>query len=313
MDLKINPINNFNKTLIMLILHMIEYRWLEALGAVIEAQGFEKATEILHITQSAVTQRIRQLEESVGQVLIVRTQPPTLTEAGLHLLEHYKKVQLLEQEYLQQSQSELGASKPTLSVAVNSDSLATWFSSVVKTYLAEDRGFLYIRCADQEVTHTLMTSGEVMGCISSRKEPFRGCKTDFLGNMEYKFVATRQFANRYFPTGVDKESFGSAPKMNFNRDDRLFNNWAEPLLGNVDAYKNSHFIPSSEQFPLLIREGKVCGMLPADQFEEYKESYNLVDLSMGKPVYVPLYWHRWNIQSEELQELTALILKEANF
>ena len=295
----------------VLIFGMLEYRNLEALAAVIEEQGFEKAGEVLHITQSAVTQRIRQLEELSGQVLVLRTQPPTVTEAGRVMLEHFKKVRVLEQEFLQHSILANTNQKPVLTLAVNADSLATWFSSVAGLYFSQYRGYLDIRCTDQDVTHILMTSAQVMGCISSMKNPFRGCKSDYLGNMEYRFISTRQFAQTYFAQGIDGTSFSHAPKLNYNRDDQLLSRWASQFFENAHSFQNSHFIPSSEQFPLLIQQGSVCGMLPNHQYLQYKGLYDLVDLSMERPVSLPLYWHRWNIPSEELDVLTEIIKKEA--
>ncbi|MGH0053899.1 MAG: LysR family transcriptional regulator ArgP [Sphaerochaetaceae bacterium] len=290
---------------------MFEYRNLETLAAVIEEKGFEKAGEVLHISQSAVTQRIRQLEEFSGQVLVLRTQPPTVTDAGNTILEHFRKVLILEQEVLQHARSANTDQKPVLTLAVNADSLATWFSSVASLYFAQSRGYLDIRCTDQDVTHTLMTSGQVMGCISSIKNPFRGCKTDYLGKMEYRFIATRQFAQIHFSQGIDDTTFAHAPKLNYNKDDQLLSRWASQFFKNAHSFQNSHFIPSSEQFPLLIQQGAVCGMLPEHQYLQYKDHYDLVDLSMGRSIATPLYWHRWNIPSEELSILTNIITKEA--
>ena len=290
---------------------MLEYRNLEALAAVIEHQGFEKAGQHLHITQSAVTQRIRQLEELTGQILLIRSQPPQTTPAGRLLLEHFKKVHVLEQEFSTHSGLLNTSQKPEISLAVNADSLATWFPKVASRYFAQYDGYLTIQTADQAVTHKLMTEGRVMGCISSLPTPFRGCKRDFLGNMVYCFTATSSFAQRWFPNGVDAASFEQAPKLNFNRDDQLLAQWASQFFTLENWFQNSHFIPSSEQFPLLIREGNVCGMLPQEQYEAYKNAYDLIDLSGGNPIATPLYWHRWSIASTELDTLTQLITEAA--
>ncbi len=286
---------------------MIDYRNLEALAAVVDERGFERAGNRLHITQSAVTQRIRQLEDLTGQILLIRSQPPSVTEAGKELLEHFRKVQVLEQEFSERTGIIETHQKPRISLAVNADSLNTWFSHVVSEYFSLHSGFLDIRSADQDMTHHLMVAGEVMGCISSISTPFRGCKRDFIGNMSYRFVSTRAFAERYFPEPMDATSFQAAPKLNFNRDDQLLSQWASQFFPSPDSFHNSHLIPSSDQFPILIREGEVCGMLTESQFEASREEYDLIDLSMGKAVSAPLYWHRWSIQSAELEQLSTII------
>ncbi len=291
---------------------MIDYRNLEALAAVVDEKGFERAGNALHITQSAVTQRIRQLEDFTGQILLIRSQPPAPTEAGRELLEHFRKVQVLEQEFSERTGMIETHQNPHISLAVNADSLATWFSDVLSRYYAFHSGFLDMKSADQDVTHTLMVSGEVMGCISTVSTPFRGCRSTFIGNMTYRFVSTRSFAERYFPQEMDEASFQEAPKLSFNKDDGLLSQWASRFFPRADSFHNSHLVPSSDQFPILIRQGEVCGMLPDFQFEAYKEPYELVDLSKGYPVSTPLYWHRWSIQSSELDLLTAIIQEVAD-
>ncbi len=150
-----------------------------------------------------------------------------------------------------------------------------------------------------------------MGCISTRETAFRGCRRIFLGNMVYRIVCTESFASRYFPLGLNEESFNAAPKLNFNRDDLLMAKSVEKLLPGAHPFQNSHFVPSSEQFPILIRQGAVCGILPDEQFREFRKDYRLVDLSEDTPVLTPLYWHRWSIPSEELDLLTEIIREEA--
>ena len=75
-----------------------DYRTLQALDAVIRERGFERAAQKLCITQSAVSQRIKQLENMFGQPLLVRTVPPRPTEQGQKLLALLRQVELLEDE-----------------------------------------------------------------------------------------------------------------------------------------------------------------------------------------------------------------------
>ena len=290
---------------------MLDYNNIAALDAVVREGGFEKAGRVLHISQSAVTQRIRQLEELSGQVLLVRSQPPAVTDPGRRLLEHFKKVRLLEMELEKNIETIEDVEKPVISLAVNSDSLATWFSSVIRAYMAEDRGFLHIRTADQDVTHRLLSEGDVMGCITASPSPVRGCRILPLGKMIYRFVCTRDFADRYFPDGVNRIAFQKAPKLNFNKDDCLLSKWVESHFPGTDLSHPCYYVPSSEQFPRLILSGSVCGMITNDQFREFGDSENLVDLSMGTPVETPLYWQRWALESQEMDLLGEVIHKEA--
>jgi DNA-binding transcriptional LysR family regulator len=73
----------------------IENNELRIFQAVIEANGFNKAAERLHISQSAVSQSISNLESKLDLPLIKRGKSLALTRAGKRLLEHivffYKK------------------------------------------------------------------------------------------------------------------------------------------------------------------------------------------------------------------------------
>ncbi len=288
----------------------MDYNQLAALTAVVEEEGFERAGESLHITQSAVTQRIRQLEENSGRILLMRSQPPRPTEEGRKLIEHFRKIRLLENE-LEDGLSEEGMVKPLIPLAVNADSLATWFSPVLSAYLRRNRGRVEIRVADQDLTHDLLSRGEVMGCISASSAPVRACRCEALGAMTYRLAGSRSYRERYFPEGISAGALARAPRIDFNRDDGLLEAWFRSCFPELKPPGDTHYVPSSEQFPVLIGTGEVCGMIPEDQFIQYRESYDLVDLSENSPVRIPLFWQRWTIESEELEELGRLIRKEA--
>ena len=50
----------------------LDYKWIEALDAVVKQRSFERAAEQLYISQSAVSQRIKQLEKWLAQPALVR-------------------------------------------------------------------------------------------------------------------------------------------------------------------------------------------------------------------------------------------------
>src|SRR3954462_2736261 len=104
---------------------------LEALAAIVEEGGFERAAERLSIPQSAVSQRLRALEAQVGTVLIVRTRPLRPTAAGQLLLKHTKQLRLLradvERDLRELAPSSTGGGREErISLAINADSIATW-------------------------------------------------------------------------------------------------------------------------------------------------------------------------------------------
>ena len=54
---------------------MLDYASLFALSTVVREGSFERAARALNVTPSAISQRIRLLEERVGCALVVRAQP----------------------------------------------------------------------------------------------------------------------------------------------------------------------------------------------------------------------------------------------
>ena len=73
---------------------MLDYALLSALAAVVRTGSFERAAQQLHVTASAVSQRVKLLEERMGVVLVARGSPCTATLAGLRLCQHAEQVAL---------------------------------------------------------------------------------------------------------------------------------------------------------------------------------------------------------------------------
>ncbi|NVZ78908.1 LysR family transcriptional regulator, partial [Pseudomonas gingeri] len=73
---------------------MFDYKLLSALAAVVEQAGFERAAQVLGLSQSAISQRIKLLEARVGQPVLVRATPPSPPQIGRRRL---KKVQHVRQ------------------------------------------------------------------------------------------------------------------------------------------------------------------------------------------------------------------------
>ncbi|MGL5667150.1 MAG: LysR family transcriptional regulator ArgP, partial [Shewanella sp.] len=209
---------------------MLEYANLKALAVVVSEGGFERAAKVLHITQSAVSQRVRQLEERVGQSLLIRSTPVVATPTGKRLLRHYSQVQLLESEL----RAELDADDPnhptTVRIAVNADSLATWFLPALADMFSRHAWLLELIVDDESYTHHLLKNGEAVGCVTTTANPMAGCSSEFLGTMEYMCVATPAFAARYFEwvensddvgTQITQAQLAKAPAVVFSTKDKM--------------------------------------------------------------------------------------------
>ena len=290
---------------------MFDYKLIEALAMVAQEGGFDKAASALYITQSAVSQRVKLLEELTGQVLIARTTPPQATTAGRKLLKHYLKVKRLEDDLM--GEMDLPGEKGFTSIAIgiNADSLAFWLLEAIHTFLLEERILLDIRVNDQEQTHRLLKDGEVMGCISTQEQPMQGCRIEYFGRMNYLMMAAPEFAARWFPNGLTIEDVRRAPALIFDRQDELHHKLLNQALEEVPASIPTHYVPSVEKFADFIASGLAYGMLPDQQRIPLLKTGQIIDLSPDIHVSVKLYWHCWNLKSDLLEKLTQHLIHKA--
>ena len=285
---------------------MLDYKLIEALAMVAQGGGFDKAATALHITQSAVSQRVKLLEEQMGQILVARTAPPRLTSAGRNLLKHYLQVKRLEDDLFGEMAQQVGYTP--IAVALNADSLATWFLDAIQSFVVKDGVLLDIRVDDQEQTHQLLKDGAVVGCISTKEQALQGCRIDYLGQMNYHLFASPEFAKKWFPAGLTLADVCRAPGIIFNRQDQLHIKLFQLALGQVPDSIPAHYVPSAEKFVDFIALGLGYGMLPRQQSQPFTGNGRLVDLAPEHTIPVKLYWHCWNLNSKLLVKFTRQLI-----
>src|SRR5574343_350752 len=187
---------------------MLDYASLAALAAVVREGSFERAARALHVTPSAISQRVRLLEERVGCALVVRGQPCQATDTGRRLCQHVDRVRLLEHE-LQAGLPTLdpaGEARVRLPVAVNADSLATWFAPAVAAFAASAPVLLDVAVDDEGHTAEWLRGGAVLAAVTASARPVAGCNHRPLGAMRYLAAASPAFMHQHFADGVDAAS-----------------------------------------------------------------------------------------------------------
>jgi LysR family transcriptional regulator (chromosome initiation inhibitor) len=290
---------------------MLDYKLIEAMAMVVREGGFDKAADALHITQSAVSQRVKLLEKQTGQILIARTTPPRTTSAGRKLLKHYLKVKRLEDDLTGEMDKPVDRCFTSIAVGLNADSLATWFPDAIGSFLLKEHVLLDIRVDDQDHTHRLLKDGDVMGCISTQDQSLQGCRIDFLGQMTYCMFATPEFAKQWFPNGLTITDASRAPAILYNRKDELHCKLFQQALGRAPDSIPINYVPSSEKFLDFISMGIGYGMMPLQQGEFFIKNGRLIVLAPDYNVPVKLYWHCWNLRSQILERLTQRLIKGA--
>ena len=287
---------------------MLDYKLVEAFAAVVSEGGFEKASRALHVTQGAVSQRVKLLEEQAGCVLLVRSSPPRPTSAGREMLKHYRLVKRLEGD-LGSGLGQGNEGFTSLPVGINADSLATWFFPAVDDYLNTEPILLDLCVDDQAETLRLLRDGEVLGCVSDRAAPMQGCRVEYLGDMDYRMYCSPSYKNQWFHDGVTMEAVEQAPILIFNRKDVMHGDLLAAKLGIRPQRYEAFYLPSSEKFGPTIASGRVCGMLPDQQAAEFVQRGELIDLFPGCIYTVRLHWHCWNLDSGRLTEFTDALVR----
>lgn len=290
---------------------MLDYKLLAALAAVVEQAGFERAAQVLGLSQSAVSQRIKLLEARVGQPVLVRAVPPAPTEIGRRLLNHVQQVRLLERDIQAQVPAlDEGGLPERLRIALNADSLATWWAGAVGAFCTEQRLLLDLVVEDQEVGLKRMRAGEVAACVCASERPVAGARAVLLGAMRYRAMASPAFIARHFPGGVTAQALAHAPAIVFGPDDLLQHRYLSGL--GVEGGFAHHLCPSSEGFIRLAQAGFGWGLIPELQVLGETARGELVELISARPIDVPLYWHHWRNGGELLNQLTRHLTQAAS-
>ncbi len=289
---------------------MLDYRLVEALAAVIEERGFARAAQRLCITQSAVSQRIKQLEDAIGRVLIIRETPPKATPAGERLLRHYRQVEGLEQEAI----GDLGMSKQGgfrhLPIAVNADCLSVWLLDAMAPFLREASITLEIFVDDQDSNLRFLRSGTVAGCVSSQRMAIQGFTSTRIGSVRYLLTASPGFRKTWFPAGFDRASASRAPVIHFNRDDQLQYRSLSKVFGKPQVSPPAHYIPSTEKFIEAVVLGLGYAMIPEVQALSEIKKGSLVEIDDRARLDTALYWYRWSHSSDLLQEFSKVLISK---
>lgn len=270
--------------------------------AVVDAGTFDAAATVLHVTPSAVSQRIKALEQRTGRVLLVRVRPVRLTPSGEVLVRYGRQLLALDQD--------LGAALGEdavvrVPIAVNADSLATWFLPALQRVSPDLRISFDLHREDQDHTTALLRQGLVMAAVTSSREPVAGCSVRKLGSIRYAAMATQSFVDHH-ADGPTKSWLPGAPVVVFDRNDDLQDRFVRALTRGRGASEHRHHVPSSEVYVRAIVAGLGWGMVPLQQLQE-----GLVDLAPGRTVDIPLYWQQWKLDSPALTAVAGAVAQEA--
>lgn len=293
---------------------MLDEALLAAVAAVAREGSFERAARVLHITPSAVSQRVKLLEERLGAVLIVRGQPCTATEIGARICRHAELVSVMVAE-LRRELPMLPKDSPdtphaSLRIAVNADSLSTWFIQAMADFGREHSALLNLTLADEDHTAEWLRRGYVLGAVTSVGRAVQGCRIRRLGALRYVATASPPFMRRWFPSGISADALARAPSLLFDSNDRLQELWARRVVRR-DVALPVHRIPSTQGFIDAALAGVGWGMNPLSLVRPHLKAGALVELAPDTSVDVPLFWQATRLKVPVLEDLTRSVIRAA--
>ncbi|MFF4029395.1 LysR family transcriptional regulator ArgP [Streptomyces sviceus] len=279
--------------------------------AVVDEGTFDAAAAALHVTPSAVSQRVKALEQRTGRVLLVRTKPVRPTESGDVVVRFARQLARLERDAL----AELGlpgeGEVTRVSVAVNADSLATWFLGALTRVPERERLCFELRREDETRTAQLLREGLVMAAVTSSPEAVAGCSVRALGRMRYLAAAGPEFVGRCLEGGSLRDRLADAPVVTFDRSDDIQDGFLR-RLGLDGASPVRHAVPASEGFVEAVVLGLGWGMVPEIQAGTLLREGRLISLAPDRPVDVPLYWQQWKLDSPALAAVAEAVAAAAS-
>jgi LysR family transcriptional regulator, chromosome initiation inhibitor len=283
----------------------IDLDQLQALTAAVAEGSLDGAARQLHVTPSAISQRIKALETSVGRVLLLRSRPVRPTASGQTLLRAARQIDAVTADVAHELGEEGQDQLPTIALAVNGDSLGTWFLPALSTVdppLAFD-----LRRADETRTAELLRDGSVIAAVTASAEPLPGCVVQPLGRMRYRPRASAAYAARWFPEGVTAAALSRAPVIVFDRTDQLQNRYLQRRSRRrLDPPR--HYIPGSSSFTHAVRLGLGWGLVSDLQADTVPE---LIDLDPQGTIDVHLFWQQWRLRSAALERVADAVNAQA--
>jgi LysR family transcriptional regulator, chromosome initiation inhibitor len=285
---------------------------LAAFAAVLEEGSFDAAARRLSVTPSAISQRIKALEDRLGHVLVVRQAPCRPTPAGEQLRRRLQPMQALEAEALAEflPEKDATASMQTIAIAINDDSLETWFVAALAR-LHQRHGYLFdVRVDDQDHTLELLRTGAVLGAVTAEATPLQGCNVHALGAMRYQAICSPDFAARYFADGVDAAALARAPMMVFNRKDALQWRFVRRIT-RARLAPPMHYLPTAAGSIEAAARGLGWCLMAESLAAPALQAKKIVVFDPTRWLDIPLYWQHAAVRSSTLQQISQALREAA--
>lgn len=291
-------------------LKMLDKIKCEAFSAVVETGSFEKAGRKLCISQSAISQRIRLLEERLGKILIVRERPCKPTPFGAELYAYLQRASILENSFLKNI-TDKNTKFRRLPIAASIGTFESLLFPILAKYCLFESLTIDIKIDTLSNTVDLLKKGEVQACVTSEPEMISGCSSVHLGNMVYCIVASESFIEKWFKNGINRESLRNAPSVLFNENEKIHFDFLETHFGLTKNMIPFHIIPSSDSYIAGLSYDLGYGLIPKCKLSQKVWDLGIKEISSEYRISIPLYWHQLSFISSSVLIMNNILINHS--
>jgi DNA-binding transcriptional LysR family regulator len=278
---------------------------LEAFIAISKYQSVHKAAESLFITQTAVTQRLKGLEQKLGIALFTRTRKGMrLTEEGKILLRYTQSAQMLEEDCLDQIQGKNNQSIIRLKLSAPSSLMQTRIIPCAVSILKKYPNLrLNFDVHDAENRHHILSSGKADLAILHKEHVTRELKESVLNPENYLLVGSAGFKKISL-----KDMVKTKPIIDFDEKDQATFNYLKKYNLFDDCQKERYFVNSIDNLIELLANGIGYSVLTEDIFNQYKnKKITVFNYSKNYEQAVSLCWYSRPNMPEYFKDLIDAI------
>ena len=273
------------------------------LAAIVAEGTFDAAAQRLHLTPSAVSQRVRALEVAVGRPVLRRVRPVELTAAGEAVVRFARQLELLAADLSEQLEPTAAGSAPRITLVVNGDSLHTWALDGLAGVAGDVQ--LTILREDQDHSLDLLRRGTAHAAVTATAAPVPGCTSRPLGVMRYRPVCAPAFADRWFPEGVTGAALAVAPVVVYDDKDDLQDRYLRRHR-RAPLHPPRHLVPATHEFARAVQLGLGWGMLPDLQVDRL-EPGTVRPMTPTAHLDVALHWQQWRLATAGLDRVADAV------
>lgn len=284
----------------------LSYELARTLAVVSDTGTLDAASHVLDVTPSAVSQRIRALEEGVGRALLVRSKPVRLTDAGRTIVDFAHRTEILEQETLRTLglAGDTGA-LPQLTVLIDSGLRSEWLSALGR---ATSNVPAQITVRENDSTESpaaaAAADGGVSAAVTTQFDAPTGWTSIPLGQCQRVAVASPELLER----AVHHDDVTLAAVVRHGNE-QLHETYAGLIPGGRPAART---IVDSEHAVLeAVLAGAGWGLVLQPSAAPFIATGQLSTAYAPPGSIVEYYWQRWNVSTPLLDAITAEIVSSA--